>query len=112
MPYLKRNTAGAVIALTAEADGPEAELVAADHPEVLAFLASGKGGSASAVEMLVADLSMIRVIEDVIEILIAKNVMMFSELPMAVQQKLLRKKGQREKLFGVGDILSSDDGVL
>jgi len=112
MPYLKRNTAGAVIALTAEPGDPGAELVAADHPEVLAFLATSKGGNAGSVDMLAADLSMIRVIEDVIDILIAKNVLMFSELPMAVQQKLLRKKGQREKLFGVGDILSSDDGVL
>lgn len=112
MPYLKRNSNGAVIALTSTADDPAAELVPADHPEVLRFLAAGSEAGQGSAAMLATDLAMIRVIEDIIDLLIQKNVIMFSELPKAVQDKLLHKKGQREKLFGVGDILSAEDGVI
>lgn len=112
MPYLKRNSEGAIVAVTAAPVEGGTEQVAPDHPELLLFLASGSEGAARNLELLAADLSMIRVIEDLIDLMIEKNLFMFSELPMAVQQKLLRKKGQREKLFGVGDILSSDEGLL
>jgi len=118
MPYLERNSSGAVVALTSEPSGPEAEFVAPDHPDVLLFLAAGPGrpdsssrsadGNAN-IDLLATDLSMIRVIEDVIDILITKNIIMFSELPLPVQEKLLRKKGQREKLFGVGDVIGNSD---
>ncbi len=116
MPYLKRNSAGDVIALTTSQSEDAVEWAAADSPDVLVFLATTNTapdpGQANKLEMLAADLSLIRVIEDVIDILIAKNVIIFSELPPPVQEKLLRKKGQREKLFGEGDILSSDEGLL
>ena len=112
MPYIQRNSAGEVVALRLTPQDDTNELVSADHPEVLLFLSTSKDELTRGLSLLRADLSMIRVIEDVIDLLIDKNVILFSELPMAVQQKLLRKKGQREKVFGVGDILSSDDGLL
>ena len=65
------------------------------------------------IEMLVSDLKMIRVIEDVIDILMAKNLIIFSDLPSAVQEKILKQKGRREKLFGTGgDIIGVEDGLL
>lgn len=119
MPYVQRNPSGDVVALTAE-PGESRETLCADAPEVIAFLAgvsdagehkSGNAGSAG--DLLLADLKMIRVIEDVIDLLIAKNVIIFSELPAAVQSKILQKRGQREKLFGSGaDIIGSDEGIL
>lgn len=117
MPYLKRNNAGAIVALTASPPEPGAEFKAADHPEVLLFLSAGPQGAdpverEGSLDLLATDLSMIRVIEDVIDILIAKNIIMFSELPLPVQEKLLRKKGQREKLFGIGDVIGGDDEVM
>lgn len=41
------------------------------------------------------DLSMVRVIEDVIDILIDKNIMLFTDLPDPVQNKILFKKAIR-----------------
>lgn len=87
-----------------------------EHPEVLEFLTRSAGqaeGDNSAMEMLLSDLKLIRVIEDVVDLLIAKRVIMFSELPAPVQQKILQKRGKREKMFGAGgDILGSDRGIL
>ena len=98
--------------MSGEASG---EFLPVEHPEVLQFLTAPAGSGeadASSLEMLLSDLKLIRVIEDVIDLLIAKRVIIFSELPPPVQQKILLKKGKREKLFGGGDLIGSDKGIL
>lgn len=110
MPYIQRDEHGKVVALTF-AEGTSSEFLPAENPEILQFLA-GKD-DASSLELLLSDLKMIRVIEDLIDIMIAKNIIIFSELPLPVQQKILLKKGHRDKLFGSGgDIIGSEEGIL
>lgn len=115
MPYIQRNEQGKISSLTMSGEA-SSEFLPAEHPEVLQFLtapSADKAGDASSLEMLFSDLKLIRVIEDVIDLLIAKRVIIFSELPLPVQQKILLKKGKREKLFGGGvDILGSEKGIL
>lgn len=114
MPYVERDQHGKVRALTATVGGSE-EFLPAEHPEILQFLSTSEGQAPDAfsMEMLLSDLKMIRVIEDVIDLLIAKGVIIFSDLPVPVQQKILQKRGKREKLFGSSaDILGSDEGIL
>ena len=115
MPYVERNQEGK-IHLLKMSESATGEFLPAEHPEVLQFLAVSPGqaqGDVSSVELLLSDLKLIRVIEDVIDLLIAKRVIIFSELPLPVQQKILQKRGKREKLFGGGaDILGSEQGIL
>lgn len=111
MPYVQRNAIGKIVALTAE-PGQSPEFLDAAHPEVLQVLATGSPNEAGQA-LLVEDLKLIRAIEDVIDLLIAKNVIIFSDLPSAVQTRILKKRGYRERLFGSGgDILGSDEGIL
>ena len=114
MPYVQRDAAGSIVALTADPSAG-AEFLPTEHPDVLHFLArEGSGGHGDAgVALLVEDLKLIRAIEDVIDLLISKNVIIFSELPLPVQQKIMKKRGYREKLFGSGgDIIGSEEGIL
>lgn len=115
MPYVERDQAGRVCGLTLTSETPK-EFLSPEHPEVLGFLCAQPGqaqADTSNMEMLLSDLKMIRVIEDVIDLLIAKGVIIFSDLPVPVQQKILQKRGKREKLFGGGAaILNSDEGLL
>ncbi len=115
MPYVERDLQGNIIALKS-AEGATGECLPIEHPEVVLFLNNAEGkaaGDASGVELMLSDLKMIRVIEDVIDLLIAKRVIIFSELPQPVQQKILQKRGKREKLFGGGgDILGPEEGLL
>ena len=114
MPYVERNEQGGISALRQSGE-PGGEFLPVEHPEVLQFLVGqpdGAGSNTSNLEMLFSDLKLIRVIEDVIDLLISKRVIIFSELPLPAQQKILQKKGKREKLFGEVDILGSDKGIL
>ena len=115
MPYIQRNSDGQIIAITRSME-PGGDYLPVDHPQVVGFLASSgtsDAADARSVEMLLSDLKMIRVIEDVIDILMSKNLIIFSDLPPAVQEKILTQKGRREKLFGAGaDILGREDDIL
>lgn len=114
MPYAQRNAAGAIIALTAEPADERDVLLKPDDPEVLLFLAGESHSERDwqNLELLADDLKMIRVVEDLIDLLTAKGVILFSELPAAVQDKILRKKVKREQLSHGNDILVNDGNLL
>jgi len=117
MPYIQRDPRGAISALTREAD-PSSEFLPADDPAIVEFMRNPADSSDKAVPDIVislqqADLELIRVIEDLIDLLESKNVLMFSELPLPVQQKLLKKRGHRQRLQGVGGgLLTPEDDIL
>ena len=48
-------------------------------------------------ELLAKELQMIRVIEDLVEVLSAQGVLQSTNLPQAVQMKLLERKAMREQ---------------
>lgn len=58
------------------------------------------------------DLDMVRVIEDVIDILIEKNMMLFTDLPNPVQSKILFKKQIRNLKDDSDSILQEEDEGL
>jgi len=91
MLYAKRNPQGRIVGLTETAE-PGAEAVDMKDREVLDFL-SINDSSFSPEEFLErSDAATVRIIEDIIEILIAKNIIMFTDFPQASQKKLLSRK--------------------
>ena len=103
MPFIRRNAQGAIDSLHRRDEGG-AEFLPDDHPDVRAFL----GNPAPQAEAFASlDADFIRVIEDVIDTLISKNVINITDLPLEAQTKLFGRKGYREratkdalKLFG------------
>lgn len=57
------------------------------------------------------DLEMVRVAEDIIEILIQKEIMLFTDLPEAVQNKLMIKRFLRESLKKDSQDFIEDDEI-
>ena len=94
MPFIRRNALGAVDSLHRRDDGGQ-EFLPDDHPDVRAFLGAGPAEHQEAFASLDADF--IRVIEDVIDTLISKNVINITDLPVGAQTKLFGRKGFRER---------------
>ena len=93
MPFIRRNAQGGVDSLHRRDEGG-AEFLPDDHPDVRAFLGAAVqqgDGFAS------LDADFIRVIEDVIDTLISKNVINITDLPLEAQTKLFGRKGYRER---------------
>lgn len=112
MPYVKRDSAGAVIAAYANEDdaqqGGAAEWLEPTDPALLALIGHGEAADA---RLAASDLEMVRVIEDLIDILVEKNIVTVTEFPAAAQAKLAtrqRLRGNMAKLQG----LFEDDGLI
>lgn len=115
MPYAIRNEQGEIIALTASPNHEDDTPVGFDHPEVLQFLmrdGSNNDSQKKYHELLVQDFQQIRIVEDLIDLLTAKGTILFSELPVAAQEKILRKKTRREEFEQTNDILVDDNPIL
>ena len=104
MPFIRRNASGSIDSLHRRDEGG-AEFLPDDHPEVRAFL--GAAAPTHDENFATLDADFIRVIEDVIDTLISKNVINITDLPLNAQTKLFGRKGYREraakdalKLFG------------
>jgi hypothetical protein len=91
MPYALRDALGQIASLHREpvAGGQSLDR---QHPEVLAFL--GRDPDAERFASLDADL--VRVLEDLIDALIRRNVLNITDLPPEAQAKLFDRKHFRE----------------
>ena len=109
MPFVKRNTDGKIEAIFRSPRDGVSEEVSTDDPEMREFLGLGESDGQQIQEWLRADLSLARVTEDLIDLLIEKGLISFTELPEAAQSKLINRRGLRNELsyvvslFGAGE---------
>jgi hypothetical protein len=94
MRYAIRDPQGAIVSLHRE-PVPGAEPLPLQHPEVQAFL--GSDGARSFAQM---DADLVRVLEDLIDALIRRNVLRITDLPTEAQAKLFDRKHFREGMQG------------
>ena len=107
MVYLRRDASGSVLSVSAEADDLHPEAADAHAPEVQAFL--GRLGDDN--PLAGTDLGLVRVIEDLIDLLIARDQIRFTDLPDAAQEKLMARRTMRRSA-GSLDLINGDNEVL
>jgi hypothetical protein len=105
--FASRNALGAISMVSAEPfEGCEA--VHGDAPELTAFFGHPPSDSAFST----SDAEFVRVLEDLIDTLISKNVLRHTDLPLAAQRKITARKGMRNSLQGALKIFRQDDPLL
>ena len=92
MPYVRRNDHGLIESLHRTADAGT-EFLADGEKELLAFV-----GAAPTSDFNQLDADFVRVLEDVIDTLIVKNVLNITDLPEQAQAKLFARKSFRERV--------------
>jgi len=112
MPYARRDAAGRVIALTLEPETGDEELLDVGHPDVVAFLRGETAAPAQKVRLSTMDADMARVVEDLIDILVQRRVLMFTDLPPAAQRKLLERRRLRELSVPTPAVGSEPDDLI
>ncbi|SEG52246.1 hypothetical protein [Marinobacterium lutimaris] len=95
MLYAQFDDQGKVKGLT-ESPLPGAREVSLRDPEVLEFLAMGDGGNGEEFDpdtfLQESDKATIRILEDLIDTLIGRHLIRFTDLPMPAQKKLLGRR--------------------
>lgn len=106
MAFVKRDARGLIRAVSTQPEGEGWKPVDDDAPELLHFLKEQHGGNSLAE----TDLSVIRVLEDLIDVLVDKGVIRFTDLPGPAQEKLSQRRSvraahRRLELLGDEDIV-------
>lgn len=104
MPFVKRDEQGAIIAVSLEQEADYAEELSRESPELASFLGSGDASSG----LDATDQDFVRVLEDVVELLINKSVILFTDLPDSAQEKIMRRQRLRSELGDKLDLLGDD----
>ena len=107
MLYVERDNDGNIIALHDKPENGADEQKSITDKEIIEFL-SRSADSEPWMELLsLSDLGTVRILEDLIDLLIKKNIILFTELPEAAQAKINERKQIRQKLDT--DQLTVDD---
>ena len=109
MLYVERNKQGKIIAVRANAEKGATERKTMVDEEIVEFLSQGKTAGSWLQILSKSDVGIIRILEDVIDLLVGKNIIMFTELPEDAQMKIKERKLVREKM---GDEPFMVDGII
>ena len=109
MPYVRRDDSGQLVAVFATEQEDASELMVADSPELLAFLSLDEAGREALASLTATDLELVRVLEDLIGLLIDKNVIQPTELPQEAAAKLFRRRQLRGELDSLAGLVADED---
>jgi hypothetical protein len=114
MPYISRDKSGRITGVSDHPAGEAGEEMAPDHPELLRFLADQGMSSPSALRQLLAesDLRMVRLVDDLVDLLIDKGVITFTDLPEAAGEKYLQRQTARKRLQAVADLMVGEKDII
>jgi len=110
MPFVKRNDSGAIVAVFRQPVQEGLEELDPHDPELTDFLDDTILDLAARKEWIESDLGLVRVLEDLVQVLIDKGVIMFTDLPDAAQEKLRGRSGFRRQFAYVETLFGSEDG--
>jgi hypothetical protein len=104
MPFVKRDVQGAVIAVSQIQESGFDEELSTDSPELSDFMQTMDVSSS----IDATDQGFIRVLEDVVELLIEKGVILFTDLPESAQEKVMLRQQLRSELGTKLDLIGDD----
>ncbi|MCG8427849.1 MAG: hypothetical protein MI754_10880 [Chromatiales bacterium] len=111
MLYAKRDPNGTIISLSSTPSPDAEEQVRANDEDVIEFIFSNTSTELSKDYLSRTDAEMVRIVEDLVELLIGKHLIMLTDLPQAAQEKILARKQIRSK-FQPGDHLLVEEDSL
>lgn len=94
MPYVQRNRRGEIVGLFREPQPGAVDYLEGSDAEVIAFLRGEQAGDGF--ERL--DAGFVRVLEDLIDLLLERHVLILTDLPPAAQEKWLARKQLRNAI--------------
>lgn len=110
MPYIKRNQNGEISSVSLTHQEGYQRCEEQDIEELDSYL---ERIEASEQNISGTDLPLVRVLEDLIDLLIDREVIRFTDLPEAAQQKLMNRRTLRTSLRAGLDLISDErDSVL
>ncbi|MCP3852564.1 MAG: hypothetical protein GY694_20395 [Gammaproteobacteria bacterium] len=107
MPFVKRDPEGKIIGLFCKEQKDTSEELSSNNKEIINFLENNDYKEYTNHLLNQSDTNFIRVLEDLIDVLLDKHILLLTDLPDAAQQKLLKRKKIRKE--HIESIISEDE---
>lgn len=111
MFYVQRDAQGLLIRVEAAPYAESTGTLPADDHEIQAWYANEVVEN-SLNQLKQSDMEMIRVLDDLIQVLTSKGVIRVTDLPPAAQAKLMDRTQAREALGGLSHLINDDETGL
>ena len=98
MRYVARDKDGQIVAIFDRPHPAAPEMMNEDDPELVAFVTGGKTDEALRSYLQESEGDLLRILEDLINVLIENNLVLLTDFPDHAQRKLMRRQGIRQKL--------------
>ena len=98
MRYVARDKDGGIVAIFDRPHPAAPEMIYEDDPELVAFVTGGKTEEAMRAYLQESEGDLLRILEDLINVLIENNLILLTDFPDHAQRKLMRRQGIRGKL--------------
>lgn len=112
MAYINRNKNGDITGFFETQQNEGQEYISLDNAELIDFIKQTATNHDVKTVLSSSDVALIRVLEDLIDTLIDKNVIQFTDLPLVAQGKLANREKIRGHLTTLDNLMSDDDGIL
>jgi hypothetical protein len=96
--YVSRDANGNINRVAVEPEGDTTEAIYKEDPELIAFISEGGAEPVLRAFLAASDAELMAILEDLINVLIDKNVILLSDFPDAAQRKLMNRGNVREKI--------------
>ncbi len=113
MAFIQRNEQGEIIAIFESANDNATEELALDSEELVDYLTQSKDSAKEAKALLnSSDYTLIRVIEDLVNTLVDKKLILFTDLPLAAQEKLSSRQKVRGHVSDLQNLMDDNEQGL
>ncbi|WP_312973900.1 tryptophan synthase subunit beta [Atlantibacter sp.] len=112
MHYIERDATGRIIRVAATPFIGMTEEQQHTTPEIGEWLKKQDARTATLLKLQRSDLEMVRVLEDLIEVLMSKGVISITDLPHAAQTKLMNRAQARRQLSGLEGLINDDEQLI
>jgi hypothetical protein len=110
--YAQFDSNGEIVGISKDAR-PGYQSVPSSDPRVVRFIAGAADEDSPLAFLEQTDLELIRVLEDLVDVLVQNNVIHFTDLPSTAQKKLLHRRTARNELQSHKSAgLLTDDDIL
>jgi hypothetical protein len=114
MAYVQRDEHGKIIAIFESENKSVTEQLPLDSAELIEYLTKSVDSAEQAKVLLnSSDYSLIRVIEDIVNTLVNKKLILFTDLPLAAQEKLSSRQKVRGHVSDLQNLMDdNEEGLL
>jgi len=112
MHYIERDAEGRIVRIEIVEFTRMTERSEESTAEITEWLKVNSIRTATIQQLQQSDLNMVRVLEDLIEVLMSKGVISITDLPPAAQNKLFNRAQARQTLSGLEGLIGDDDERL